>query len=228
MYFFFEQVSAGYFAQGQHRLIVQGKSEPGEDDICREFTRDFTLPKNVDQFSIKAQLEETTRILTLVGEVIDSASRRTTAANTANNSVANSLSGSAVNSQSNMRSFMDDSIVSEASVNSLASAVSSAATISGHLSNRIGSIRETKCSEYVDYEIYLGEELKDGQVNLEMVGFSTLVVRITSSDWDKSGDYSLELKRQIKVPFGADLQHTQHGVDSVSKILLIKVPFKTA
>ncbi len=165
--------------------------------------------------------------MTLVGEVIDSASRRNTAVNTANNSVANSLAGSAVNSQSNMRNFMDDSIVSEASVNSLASAVSSAATISVNLTNKIGSIRETKCTEYVDYEIYLGDELKDGQVSLEMVGYSTLVVRVACSDWDKSGDYNLELKRQIKVAVGADLQHTQHGVDPVSKILLIKVPFKS-
>lgn len=211
--------------EGQHRLIVQGKSEPDEDDIGREFTRDFTLPKNVDQYSIKAQLEETTRILTLVGQVEDAASRRTTAAN--------SLAGSAVNSHSNIRSMMDDSIVSEASVaaSEVSMSSSSTGTIGGGggvLLNRIGSIKETKLPEHIDYEIYLGEELKDGQVNLEMVGQSTLVVKVTSSDWDKSGDFNLELKRQIKTHGNADLQHTQHGVDSASKILLIKVPFKSA
>lgn len=208
--------------EGQHRLIVHGKSEPDEDDIGREFTRDFTLPKNVDQYSIKAQLEETTRILTLVGQVEDNASRRGTAAN--------SLAGSAVTSQTNIRSMMNDSIVSEAASDlSTAYSTCSTATINGSTGEltRIGSIKETKLPEHIDYEIYLGEELKDGQVNLEMVGTSTLVVRVTSSDWDRSGDYNLELKRQIKTHANADLQHTQHGVDAASKILLIKVPFKT-
>ena len=59
-----------------------------------------------------------------------------------------------------------------------------------------------------------------------MVGFNTLVVKVVSSDWDTSGDYNLELKRQIKLPAGADSQHTQHGLDPVSALLLIKVPFK--
>lgn len=211
--------------EGQHRLIVQGKSEPNEEDIIREFTRDFTLPKNVDQYSIKAQLEETTRILTLVGQVEDSASRRTTAAN--------SLAGSAVNSLSNMRSLMDDSVISNSDSVAATSTVSTAsiATAVGSLGcqhQKLGSIKETMTGECMDYEIYLGDELKDGQVNLEMSGFNTLVIKVVSSDWDRSGDYNLELKRQIKLPSSVDSQQTQHGIDPVSKYLLVKVPFKTA
>ncbi len=194
--------------KGQHRLIVQGKSKADEDEICREFTRDFTLPKNVDQYSIKAQLEETTRLLTLVGQVEDLASRRSSAAN------------SVTSSHTNMRSLMDSSFVSETSTTT---PLSSSMLASG---NKLGSIRETRSDESVEYEIYLGNELKDGQVTLEMAGPNTLVVKVANSDWDSNGDYNLELKRQIKLPLGTDSQHTQHGVDSSTASLLIKVPFK--
>lgn len=89
-------------------MIVQGKAKADDEEICREFTRDFALPKNVDQYSIKAQLEETTRVLTLVGQVEDSASRRTSASN--------SVCNSAVSSHANIRSLMDESTVSEQSI----------------------------------------------------------------------------------------------------------------
>ncbi len=102
------------------------------------------MPKNVDQYSIKAQLEETTRLLTLVGQVEDSASRRSTAAN------------SLTSSHANMRSLMDASFVSE----------TQSATLP---TGKLGSIKETRSSECMDYEIYLGNELKDGQVTLDMV-----------------------------------------------------------
>lgn len=218
--FQFDEISIR--TEGQHRLIVQGKSKSSEDEICREFTRDFSLPKNVDQYSIRAQLEETTRMLTLIGTV--EGPTRTTSA-------ATSVAGSAVSSHANMRSLMDDSIISETH-----SSTKSTATLNdapnGSFVNadftrlKIGSIKETRTNEFIDYEIYLGEELKNGQVNLEMVGAYTLVVKVVSSDWDTSGDFNLELKRQIKLPVGTDSQHTQHGVDPVSALLLIKVPFK--
>lgn len=215
--FQFDEISIR--TEGQHRLVVQGKSKADADDICREFTRDFSLPKNVDQYSIKAQLEETTRILTLIGQV-EGPSRTTSAATSAVGSVA----GSAVSSSANMRSLMDDSIVSEHSTASTLNEPSSSAFTNIH--KKLGSIKEMRTNEFIDYEIYLGEELKDGQVHLEMVGYNTLVVKVVSSDWDTSGDYNLELKRQIKLPIGVDSQHTQHGVDPVSALLLIKVPFK--
>lgn len=236
--FQFDEISIR--TEGQHRLIVQGKAKSDEDDICREFTRDFSLPKNVDQYSIKAQLEETTRVLTLIGAVEDSASRKTTAAN--------SLAGSAASSHSNIRSLMDESITSNKDNNNDLLATASNHTLNGtdtqsthsignlsmtinqnHSNNspsKLGSIKETRTSEYIDYEVYLGTELKDGQVNLEMVGLNTLVIKVNSSDWDSSGDYNLELKRQIKLPHGVDSQHTQHGIDPKSQLLLIKVPFK--
>jgi len=203
--FQFDEISIR--TEGQHRLIVQGKAKADDEEICREFTRDFCLPKNVDQYSIKAQLEETTRVLTLVGQVEDSASRRTSASN--------SVCNSAVSSHANIRSLMDDSTVSEQSI---------ASTVAPTF--KIGSIKETKTSECIDYEIYLGDELKEGQVQLEMAGLTTLVIKVSSNDWDSNGDSSLILKRQIKLPHGVDSQHTQHGIDSSSANLLVKVPLK--
>lgn len=205
--FQFDEISIR--TEGQHRLIVQGKSKTEDDEICREFTRDFLLPKNVDQYSIKAQLEETTRVLTLIGQVEPSSSRATSAMNSTVNSAASS--------HANMRNLMEDSLVSEHSTGT---------TLASAGLRKLGSIKETRTTECIDYEIYLGEELKDGQVNLEMVGFNTLIVKVVSSDWDSSGDYNLELKRQIKLPTNVDSQHTQHGVDPISTLLLIKVPFK--
>lgn len=206
--FQFDEISIR--TEGQHRLIVQGKSKNEEDETCREFTRDFTLPKNVDQYSIKAQLEETTRILSLIGQVEDSSSRLSSTTN----SISNTANSSAVSSHTNLRSLMDTSISSEQSTTTLPSQV------------KLGSIKETKTNECIDYEIYLGSELKEGKVTLEMVGYSTLVVRVVNSDWDTNGDYNLELKRQIKLPIGVNSQLTQHGVDTNTAILLIKVPFK--
>lgn len=229
--FQFDEISIR--TEGQHRLIVQGKSKTDNDDICREFTRDFSLPKNVDQYSIKAQLEETTRVLTLIGQVESGSSRSTSAAT----SLAGSVANSAVSSQANMRSLMEDSIISDQSTASTSTINASNTTnfdgisygdtqVKNPPNHKLGSIRENKTKECIDYEIFLGDELKNGQVSLDMVGYNTLVVKVVSSDWDSSGDYNLELKRQIKLPFNADSQHTQHGVDPVSALLLIKVPFK--
>lgn len=175
-------------------------------------------------------------MLTLIGQV-EGPTRTTTAASSLANSVAGSVPGSAVSSHVNMRSLMDDSIISETHSSSKSTATlngATASTASGFAGfpttasshNKLGSIQETRTSEYIDYEIFLGEELKNGQVSLEMSGYNTLIVKVNSSDWDTSGDYNLELKRQIKLPIGADSQHTQHGVDPLSALLLIKVPFK--
>lgn len=227
--FQFDEISIR--TEGQHRLIVQGKSKVDDDEICREFTRDFCLPKNVDQYSIKAQLEETTRVLTLIGQVEPGSSRTTSTAT----SLAGSVPTSALSSHANMRSLMEDSIISEhsnantinaASTSSVDGISYGATQVKNPPNHKLGSIKESRSTECIDYEIYLGDELKNGQVNLEMVGFNTLVVKVVSSDWDTSGDYNLELKRQIKLPAGADSQHTQHGLDPVSALLLIKVPFK--
>ena len=178
-------------------MIVQGKSknDQDEDEVSKEFTRDFTLPTNVDQYSIKAQLEETTRQLTLIGQIIDYTSLE--------------------------KDEKDNVSVYSSSSSSGTETVSSISN-----NNKFGSIKEIKTSTGIDYEIYLGNELKDGQVTLEIIGYSTLIIRVIKSDWDKFGDFSLELKRQIKLPINVDPQHTEHGVDVKNGNLIIKVPFK--
>ena len=151
--------------------------------MSREFTRDFSLPANVDQYSIKAQLDEATRLLTLIGRVGE-------VENTEKETVSSTLS----------------------------SAFSSSA--------KTGSIRENRTANTIDYEIYLGNELKDGHVNIEISGYNNLVIRVIKSDWDKNGDFSLELKRQIKLPVGANPQNIEHGIDSRTSTLFLKVPLK--
>lgn len=173
-----------------HRLIVQGKSQTGHDaeEMSREFTRDFTLPTNVDQFSIKAQLDEATRQLTLIGQIVQEAEKQSA-------TIVNSSSSSEFNS-------------------------------SFRASAKLGSMKENHSAKSFDYEIYLGNELKDGQTTIEITGYNTLIVRVVKNDWDTNGDFSFELKRQIKLPAGANPQNIEHGIDSRSASLLIKVPVK--
>jgi hypothetical protein len=92
---------------------------------------------------------------------------------------------------------------------------------------KIGSIREvTSDPKAIDYEVFLGNEFKDGKSTIELNGYNTLTIRVTKSDWDKYGDVSLELKRQIKLPANANAQNIEHGIDSFSAILIVKVPLK--
>lgn len=171
------------------RLIVQGKSkhESGKEELSREFTRDFTLPNNVDQYTIKAQLDEHTRQLTLIGKVKEAVTQTTTSTTVSS---------------------------------------SSASSFSDWGSAKLGTVRESRNARTQDYEIYLGNDLKDGQVSIEISGYNALVIRVTKNDWDRNGDFSLELKRTIKLPFGVNPQNIEHGIDSRAGSLFVKVPLK--
>ena len=52
-------------------MIVQGQNKLGaqSEEFSREFTRNFTIPSDVDQLTIRAQLDESTRLLTLIGQL---------------------------------------------------------------------------------------------------------------------------------------------------------------
>lgn len=178
-------------------MIVQGKSkiDHGKEELSREFTRDFTLPNNVDQYTIKAQLDEGTRLLSLIGRVKETSSSSSTNNNTTTTTTTlSSSSGSEWATNQN--------------------------------STKIGTVRESRGSNTSDYEVYLGQELKDGNVSIEISGYNTLVIRVSKSDWDKYGDFGIELKRQIKLPSGANPQNIEHGVDSRTATLFVKVPIK--
>lgn len=182
------------------RLIVQGKSrvDRGKEELSREFTRDFTLPHNVDQYSIKAQLDEATRLLTLSGQVKQSGS--------------NGGSGG-------------DYLATTSGLTS--SSYSSSDWI--NQSTKVGSVHETRgssSSNTIDYEVYLGPELREAHINIDITGYNTLSIRASKSDWDKHGDFGYELKRQIKLPPGANPQNIEHGVDSKRACLFVKVPLR--
>jgi HSP20 family molecular chaperone IbpA len=168
-----------------NRLIVQGKSkiDRRSEELDRQFNRNFTLPDNVDQMSIKAQLDEATRMLSLIGKVkLD---------NDANRQQTSSSSSSSFGS-----------------------------------SAKCGQIKENKSNSSVEYELYVGDELKDGKASVDVSGYSSLNVRVAKNSWDTFGDYSLELKRQIKLPSNANTQNIEHGLDSRSATLRIKVPLR--
>ena len=132
------------------------------EELSREFTRDFTLPGNVDQYSIKAQLEETTRQLTLIGQLTEDA------INSLNATTMSELKGA---------SLMQTSAALAAAVISTSSSISSSAATSSSLktstatsalsstierkspfntNTKLGSVVETRQSTGVEYEIYLG------------------------------------------------------------------------
>jgi HSP20 family molecular chaperone IbpA len=164
---------------------VKGKTEsqkPAKEEYSREFTRDFTLPLNVDPFSIKAQLDEATRQLSLIGQVTNEQAKLT-------------------------QSMANASLVDK--------------------NAKIGSIREVQADpKVIDYEVFLGNELKDGKSTIELSSYNTLTIRVVKSDRDAYGDVNLELKRQIKLPVNANAQNIEHGIDSFSAILIVKVPLK--
>ena len=108
-----------------HRLIVQGKSKQGKDpdELSREFTRDFTLPNNVDQYSIRAQLDEATRQLSLIG-MVKSAASSESSRKMSNYNLTSEITSATTTSAA------DDSLLAKA---------------------KLGSIKETKTSTFVEY-----------------------------------------------------------------------------
>jgi hypothetical protein len=91
---------------------------------------------------------------------------------------------------------------------------------------KIGSIRETKGSNSIDFEVYLGDQLKDGQIIFEVPNLVTLNVRVIKTETDEQGSFVLELKRELKLPMGAKLNNINHGIDNSTNYLLIQVPLK--
>lgn len=90
----------------------------------------------------------------------------------------------------------------------------------------IGSIKEKRSANSIEFDIYLGDQLKDGQIIFEVPNFVTLNVRVIKTETDSFGTYNLELKREIKLPNGAKLNNINHNIDSTTCNLHIQVPFK--
>ena len=163
------------------RLIVKGQSKGvnGREEVSKQFTRDFTLPYDVDPFSIKAQLDEHTRVLTLIGQISEELKRLNATASTSNVGKRN-----------------------------------------------IGSIKENHTANLLNYQIFLGNEFKEGKASIELNGYNTLTVRVTKLENDKFGDANMEFKRTIKLPPNANPQNIEHMIDSYTASLVLKVPLK--
>lgn len=177
------------------KLYVNGKTktvEETDDEVSRTFKREFKLPSDCDENTIKAELDEKTRQLKLVGTVIPQRAEQ----------------------NSSFSSYSTDKFGQD-----------SYQTFSSAAANQeIGTVKESKHGDHLEYEIYLGNELKEGQVIFEVPNKTTLNIRIIKSSSDNNGSYNFELKREIKLPQGAKLNNIDHGVDSRTKALLIKVP----
>ena len=65
---------------------------------------------------------------------------------------------------------------------------------------KIGAIKEIITANTIDYEVYLGDQLKDGQIIFEVPNAITLNVRVIKTESDDQGSFNLELKREIKLP----------------------------
>ena len=91
---------------------------------------------------------------------------------------------------------------------------------------KIGSIKETKGANSIDFEVHLGEQLKDGQIIFEVPNLVTLNVRVIKTETDENGSFVLELKREIKLPVSAKLNNINHGIDNSTNNLLIQVPLR--
>lgn len=185
-----------------NRLYVSGLSKHTDgdsDELSKNFKREFKLPKECDETSIKAELDEKTRQLKLVGSVVRNERINSDASYT---------------QQRSYTSMSSDKLAQESyhSINSSSTALS------------IGNVKEIKSTNLLEYEIYLGNELKDGQVIFEVPNKTTLSIKITKIGSDANGDFNLEFKREIKLPPGAKLNNIDHGIDSRTKTLIIKVP----
>jgi HSP20 family molecular chaperone IbpA len=101
---------------------------------------------------------------------------------------------------------------------------SGSSSSNGLVLNKIGEIKEKLSSNSIDFEIYLGEQLNDGQIIFEVPNLVTLNVRCIKTEQDGFGSFNLELKREIKLPNGAKLNNISHSIDN--GILFIQVPFK--
>lgn len=181
--------------------MVNGKTKTTDDDndeLSKTFKREFKLPKEVEEKSVRAELDEKTRQLKLIGQVISQ----------------DQLS-SAGETYQQVKSYTSMSSDRFASENSFASNNSELS---------IGNIRANISTKLLEFEIHLGNELKNGQVIFEIPNKTTLSVRIVKTGSDTNGTFNLELKREIKLPPGAKLNQIDHGIDSRTKTLIIKVP----
>ena len=110
-------------------------------------------------------------------------------------------------------------VIKESKQNGYAAYASESSTL-------IGSLKEKKNVSSIDFEIYLGEQLKDGQIIFEVPNLVTLNVRVIKTETDNFGSINLELKREIKLPHGAKLNNINHNIDSSTATLHIQVPLK--
>jgi len=87
----------------------------------------------------------------------------------------------------------------------------------------IGSIKEAKEST-AEFEINLGHQLKSGEIKFEVPNPQTLVVKCTKLWTDSLGSYNLELRREIKIPNGSNLNKMVHDLNIQTGILIIRIP----
>ena len=143
---------------------------------------------DVDQYSIKAQLDESTRLLSLIGQVKG-----------VEKETANVVSSSNLSSSSSSNTLQEKI--------------------------KVGTTKENRNTFNLEYEIYLGNDLKDGQVKVEAIN-NAINISVSKRNWDKYGDYSIEFNRQIKLPLNLNVQRIEHGIDYRTASLHIKIPIQ--
>ena len=210
--------------------------------LDREFSRQFELPNDVDADSLRAHLNIETRLLKLTGLVITdpkhplTKTQLPTAAPSDSRQHENNSKSlkTSLQSQPQQNSLFYDS----ASTTIAQSARSSIDQIqssfllpdtesfqSDLVKKVIGSIKQTNREDRIDFEIFLGDELSDGEVFVEIINSATILARIVKKKLDDFGSCEHELKREIKLPKGLNLNEINHGIDSSLRALFIQIPY---
>ena len=88
---------------------------------------------------------------------------------------------------------------------------------------RLGTIRESKKGNLVEYEIYVGEVLANGQCKLDLADGRSLKILVFKKEFDDYGEQNYELKREIKLPSYVEMRNIKHEIDRDASNLYIKV-----
>ena len=215
----------------------------------REFSREFELPNDVDANSLRAHLNIETRLLKVTGLVITdpkhpltkaptSAAAAAAAVESRNENNLKSLKTSLQSQPQTLTQPLNSILYGSASTTTAQSGRSSVDLIqaslnsgetdsfqSGYMQKSVGYIKQTNGANRIDFEIYLGDELCDGETYFEIPNSGTILIRVVKKKFDDYGSCEHEMKREIKIPKGLNLNEINHGIDSSLRTLFIQIPY---
>jgi HSP20 family molecular chaperone IbpA len=227
---------------GQNNVLL---SE--QDYLKRNFKREFNLPKDLDLNSIKADLNTQTReykLTFLVNNNNNNTSNLVEKETAKYQQQSNKIETNLLEikeaakiqqsiSQSNKTiesNLVEKELVKIEPIKFTNIAIDRVKTTPNNETSQllsilenIGSIKEAKEST-AEFEINLGHQLKSGEIKFEVPNPQTLIVKCTKLWTDSLGSYNLELRREIKIPNGSNLNKMVHDLNIQTGVLIIRIP----